>query len=381
MPELFPPEIIKNSSENYFKEQSTSSQIIYLSAILILIVAFGLLPFLSVQVTTQSEGIIRSGDEDNSVTTVVSGEVITCRLIDNQFVNKGDTLLMLSADRITEEIKLEILRQTEEKLLFADLNVLLNSEKKELQTSVCKQDFLFYSSKLEEQKTQLLQAENEYNLAKTLFDKGITPKHDLEKISQQYKYERSRHYSIQAQQLTSWEEKRKATMLSINEHSARIEQLRNEKKQYCLTAPIAGSIVDFTGIKTGNFVMPNRQIARITPESNLLVECLIRPSDIGLMVEGMPASFQFHAFNYNLWGIATGKVNEISYNLISVNNQPFFKIKCQLDQHFLQLKNGYKGYLKKGMTLTGRFKVTERTLYQLLYDKADDWLNPKLKKG
>jgi len=30
------------------------------------------------------------------------------------------------------------------------------------------------------------------------------------------------------------------------------------------------------------------------------------------------------------------------------------------------------------MTLQARFLVTERTLFQLLYDKADDWLNPNL---
>jgi HlyD family secretion protein len=31
------------------------------------------------------------------------------------------------------------------------------------------------------------------------------------------------------------------------------------------------------------------------------------------------------------------------------------------------------------MSLTARFNVTERTLFQLLYDKVDDWLNPRIK--
>jgi HlyD family secretion protein len=42
----------------------------------------------------------------------------------------------------------------------------------------------------------------------------------------------------------------------------------------------------------------------------------------------------------------------------------------------LKLKNGYKREIGKGMTLNARFEITERTLYELLYDKMDDWLNP-----
>lgn len=45
-------------------------------------------------------------------------------------------------------------------------------------------------------------------------------------------------------------------------------------------------------------------------------------------------------------------------------------------QRLSRPKNGYKGYLKKGMTLQARFIITERTLWQLLYDKVDDWINP-----
>ena len=29
------------------------------------------------------------------------------------------------------------------------------------------------------------------------------------------------------------------------------------------------------------------------------------------------------------------------------------------------------------MTLTGRFMLIRRNLFQLLYDKTDNWLNPK----
>jgi hypothetical protein len=37
--------------------------------------------------------------------------------------------------------------------------------------------------------------------------------------------------------------------------------------------------------------------------------------------------------------------------------------------------------LTKGLTLQAEFIVARRSLYQLIYDKADDWLNPKIQRG
>ncbi|OYU93173.1 MAG: hypothetical protein CFE21_21565 [Bacteroidetes bacterium B1(2017)] len=40
----------------------------------------------------------------------------------------------------------------------------------------------------------------------------------------------------------------------------------------------------------------------------------------------------------------------------------------------------YKATLKKGMSLKARFIVTKQSLFQLLYAKADDWVNPNLNR-
>lgn len=93
----------------------------------------------------------------------------------------------------------------------------------------------------------------------------------------------------------------------------------------------------------------------------------------------MPARFQIDAFNYNEWGIITGEIIEISNDIIVTDGQPLFKIRCSLDKKSLRLKNGYVGKVKKGMTLSARFSITERSLFQLLYDNVDDWLNPNQK--
>jgi membrane fusion protein, peptide pheromone/bacteriocin exporter len=59
-------------------------------------------------------------------------------------------------------------------------------------------------------------------------------------------------------------------------------------------------------------------------------------------------------------------------------NTPVFKVKCSLNKTSLQLKNGVRGPLKKGMSLRARFILARRSLFQLLFDRTDDWINPEL---
>ncbi len=77
-------------------------------------------------------------------------------------------------------------------------------------------------------------------------------------------------------------------------------------------------------------------------------------------------------------GMASGKVIEVAHDIKIIDNKPYFEVRCSLNNEYLQLKSGYKGLLKKGMTLRAHFIITERSLWQLIYDKVDDWMNPNL---
>ena len=70
---------------------------------------------------------------------------------------------------------------------------------------------------------------------------------------------------------------------------------------------------------------------------------------------------------------------EIGKDIEFIEDQSVFKVRCSLDQKYLLLKNGFRGNLKKGMTLNANFKLSRRTLFELLYDKMNDWLNPTSK--
>lgn len=153
-----------------------------------------------------------------------------------------------------------------------------------------------------------------------------------------------------------------------------------EAQNYVVIAPVSGTIERFSGLQVGANVMASQPVAHISPTDNLIVESTVLPKDIGLIKPDQKVKFQLDAFHYNQWGLLTGKVIDIDKNITLQENQAFFKVRCALDSKELKLKSGYKTQVSKGMTLTTRYIITRRSLFDLLFDKVDDWLNPVVGK-
>jgi len=378
MQQLFPSEIIHNSAENYFTQQHSTSRTVYIILVLTLLVFIILLPIIRVDITCQNNGVIRSAFDDNLIQSAVYGEVIRSNVVENLKVTQCDTLIVISTHKTDEQINYYNQELAEDSIQLRDLASLLGSQHPKLESAIFKQESIGLRGKLEEQNVKKSQAEKEYLLASTLYKKDVIPKMEFEEKKHNQEYEESRYKNISEQQKLVWQTKLTELRQKVGGLKSNIEQLKREKRQYVITAPISGTLTDCYGLKKGNFIVPNQQIGRISPDDKLLVECYVSPVNIGMITLDMAVSFQFHSYNYNQWGIGTGKVTRISNNVININDQPYFKVRCSLDQNFLTLKNGSKGFLKKGMTLTGRFMIINRSLFQLVYDKTDDWLNPKI---
>ena len=104
MKQLFPPEIIEFPSENYFYKFSKTSQVIYISVLVALLAAVVALPFIKVEVTTQSRGVIKSETENNQLMAMVYGEVERISISENKNVAKGDTLVIINARKLQEQV-------------------------------------------------------------------------------------------------------------------------------------------------------------------------------------------------------------------------------------------------------------------------------------
>ncbi len=262
-----------------------------------------------------------------------------------------------------------------------DLNLLISKGTRTnfntLQTAVFQKALALFKQKTIELDIELKQTKRSFDRANALFQEGVIPLAEFEQAEYEYEASLMRLHSLREQQKSTWQAQKRELQETLKNIQSDINQLHQEQKSYVVTAPISGAIVNYSGLQKGSFITISQTIAEIAPHEDLLVECHIAPNDIGLIQKGQTVNLQMDAYNYNQWGLAQAEVMEIDQNSTLNNNDSYFKVRCQLLQNHLSLSNGFKGELKKGMTLTARFILQKRTLWEILYDDLDDWLNPK----
>ena len=379
MKQIFPKEIIENSAEVHQFRHSNRSKIIYLILLVFFVFALGLLPIIRVDVYTSARGIIKPNKERVSLNVINSGKIKYSVIANHLSVDKGDTLLIIDDNGIDNRLELSEYQLEETKLFIKDLILLLDENTVtigQLNSSKYQRLYIHRTQKLGELRTRYVKKKRDYDRHKILFDKGVISKSEFENKRFDFDLAAGAILQFKKQQINTWQADLTQYKNQLKELESNEEQLNKSKTQYVVIAPINGTLLNVKPQELGSFVNAGVQIGEISPDTDLLVECYVNPTDIGLLQKNTAINFQIDAFNYNQWGLATGEVIEIGKDIEVLNDQPVFKVRCKMNEKHLQLKNGFQGNLKKGMTLNANFELTKRSLYDLLYDKMDDWLNP-----
>lgn len=355
---------------------------VYLGILALVIVIFISLPIVKIPISSSSRGTVRSIQENTKVSAMVSGKIVQSKLEkNNQYIRKGDTLLTITTEQLDTQKNLQNNQNEDYVSQLKDLNRLTKGQFLGLQTGQYQREVSAMQEKIAQVQTQLSLAQKDFDRTETLYKQGVVTKAEYDKFFYNLKGLKSQISSIREQQMAQWNAQKRETERQIRSLGSEIKRISQEQDNYIITSPISGRLINFSGLQKGNFIIQGQSIGEISPDESLIVECLVSPKDIGFIHLGQEAKFQIDTYNYNQWGLLEGKVKEIDQN-ITINNQTgeaYFRVICLMNKRYLELKNGYKGQIGKGMTLTARFHLTERTLWQLLFDRADDWFNPKLK--
>lgn len=356
---------------------------IYLPILLFIFVILFLLPIIRIPITSSSRGVIRSYTENTKLTSVVSGKIIKTSLFqNNQAVNKGDTLLVVTAEQLETQKNLQNNQASDYHAQLSDLNKLVAGNYSSLQTGQYQRELSAMHEKIAQINAQLKLAEKDFSRAKKLFEQDIFSQAEYDKNLFNVENLKRQISTTKEQQVAQWQTQKREVERQIRSLSAESTRIAQESKNYIVTAPMSGRLVNFSGIQKGNYIIQGQEIGNISPEESLIIETYVSPKDIGFIYPKQQVKIQMDTYNYNQWGLLTGKVIQVDQN-ITVDQQTgntFFRVLCSMDQNYLQLKNGYKGNIEKGMTLTTRFHLIDRTLWQLLFDRVDDWFNPRLKE-
>ncbi|OJX87686.1 MAG: hypothetical protein BGP01_03710 [Paludibacter sp. 47-17] len=329
-------------------------------------------------VSSQSRGIIRSPDENTMIQSALFGEVVSYRMQENQTVQKGDTLIVLNSDKLNEQMKLAHNKMQENHIFISDITFLLSAQYNQLLTPKFRAEYYRYRAKRNELEINVDYLKKELATQKTLADQKVIS--DFEYLQSKNTYDKASKQlnALEQDYHSNWTAEQANLNQRNIELSSHIKQLEKEKSQYIILAPITGTLVQVAGFQKGNFIAPGQNLAYISSSDALLAECYISPSDIGYIQQNQQVNFQFDAFNYRDWGMVKGEVKEVLSDVVLIDQKPMFRVRCTLSKSSLKLKNGYQGNIQKGLTFTARFQLNRRSLWQLLFDKVDNWLNPKL---
>ncbi|SDF43979.1 HlyD family secretion protein [Mucilaginibacter pineti] len=381
---VFPAEFLSLTAEYHFRKYDPQTNIIYKMVIGFVLLALVAIFFVKVNINVKSLGTIKSTTEHNEIKALVAGRIDTMLLTENMHVKKGQVLVTLTAAAINQQDLAARTQQIEFDAQLADLQVLSDIAKTrnwnsnpQLKSSLYGQQWVLLKQQARDASAKLAAATRNEQRYNYLYRNHVLSAAEYDEQHLIYQNAQSGLQLIYDGQGSKWQAELntlKAQMRSLQSEGKSIEE---QKDYYTLRAPVSGTVQNVKGVQPGSVIASNEVIAEISPETGMIAEVYVLPKDIGLIRPDIKVNFQVDAFNYNQWGLLTGKVLSVSNDIFTDNGQqPYFKVRCLLDQSYLKLENGYVGRIKKGMTLQANFYVTRRTLFQLLYDKTSDWLNP-----
>jgi len=334
--------------------------------------------FIKVPITVQARGIVRPLTERTEVKSVISEKVTSIRICEGQTVQKGDTLITLNADKIDISMAETAAEIEKQEAFIVDLELLISGQTGALQTTFYRAQESVYRRRLVECETRLATARKAYERTKILFETQAIAPAEMEKEEQTYRSLESEVELLVSEQKTKWEDDLNRFRSLLNELKSRYRQYEKELLNHTLIAPVSGTIEQFTGIYIGSVVLAGNAVVVISPDESIQIECYVQPKDIAFIRMNEKVRVQIDAFPYPEWGMLIAQITSISDDYHVVSDLPMFRVRSIPESNELHLKNGLSGKIKKGMTALVRFPITERTLYQLLFDRVNDWMNPAL---
>ena len=382
--ELIPFSISEYCLETYLIRITTRSRIIYWIIIVMILLAIAILPFIYVDVSVQARGFFQSDIEKQIVYIPLQGKIIYTSIYNGGSVNKGDTLLIIDTESIMARHASLVQSIAENESSMLDLEKLSNIYSLEdhpvengLITQRYKAEFANFINQRSIQFQKCEKKKSEHTRNEILYHQEIIPKSEYENSLFMLNSEKDNLNQILISQKSLWQNDLTLRKNDSVRLLADLKQCLEELTNRIVVAPTSGEIIQSSDILPGSIVTPGQKIAEISPEGELIATCFVKPADIGLIHEKQKVKIQVDAFNFNEWGMLQGNIIDISDDMILENGSAaYFRVKCKPEKKFLSLKNGYKAEIKKGMSLNIRILVTRRSLYHLLFDKADKWFNP-----
>jgi membrane fusion protein, peptide pheromone/bacteriocin exporter len=355
---------------------------LYISILLFSTTFITSLPFIHTDISIKSMGITRPVTERTDVKPIMTGIIDTIYFMEGDMVNKDAVILRLKDPNTKGKLLMNNFEISQREQFIHDLVILTSSVDLEFGTidkltaPLYKQQLAKFTHQKQDLDASINKAKKELDINTPLAKDKIISGKEFYDIQINYQKFQSSYKAFVQEQLSTWQQDLARYKLELSQYKQNLSVVNTDATYYLVKAPTSGIIQGINTRYQGGLLQANEPLCTISPEGDLIGECYVPTRDIGLLKVGQPVRYQMEAFDYNYFGVLTGKVAAIDNDFTVINNTPVFKVRCSFDSTQLHLKNGFTGTLKKGLNFQARFIVARRSLWQLLYDNLDDWLNP-----
>ncbi|MDQ6477424.1 HlyD family efflux transporter periplasmic adaptor subunit [Dyadobacter sp. LHD-138] len=291
--QLFPSDVLENSMEGYLPRVAVRSQWIYATTIFALMLTLFSLPFLYIDISVQSSGSLRTANEKTELRSLVNGVIQHVTVIENQTVRKGEVLYEISSQELSSRIHLNKEQQEQKNAFIHDLEQLVKTDKSGLYkehifgTSLYAQQFFSFQSKMQENLFHQQKIKKELDADRRLFKEKVIAMREFDSKEFEHTQLVAQYESAFRQQMGQWQSDLSSQRTTLQQLHAEEKQLTEQKKNYVVNAPVAGSMQQISGKYVGSFIQAGESLGIISPDDSLIIaECYVSPQDIGLIKKG-----------------------------------------------------------------------------------------------
>lgn len=389
---LLPAVLAQHTVESLYAEHGPARPWIYWLALLGVTAALAALPLIEVDVTVRAPGVVRPATERTELRVPLSAQIAQVLARDNDTVTAGQPLLVLRSRDLDERLALNRTRQTLSTSLITDLTRLTPAatdsspsnpfqfDVTALETPELRADLAQLHAQWATQQLTQAKASRELDRSTTLAAKGLISTREHDQAHDDLAAARADTTTLLRAARTRWETRLRDEQTTLTTLRTEENRIAEEVAQTTLRAPATGSIQGLTGLSPGAWLSAGQMIGAVSPSDALLIETFVSPKDVGLLRLGQPARLQIDAYPYTQWGLLDATLTTLaadSSGTNGANSTSGFKVTLQPAATTLYLPNGAAGPLRKGLTLSARFVVARRSLFQILYEDVSAWLNPQ----
>lgn len=334
--------------------------------------------FSVVNVTVQSEGVIRPSEGLQGYSSPFTGVIDSIYVNENQSVRSGDTVLTFSSSDLEVEVRQNAEEQARLLSEIADVVVLTGNHRGGPQffNPQYRAEGEMMTRELGLMDIEISVAAKKSARTEKLRAKGLISEEEFDKTRSELELLRVRMERY-IQEKRSFHQTR---LSSLRQDVARLRKnrllLEDAKGKRMVTANAQGHILQLRVQKSHIPVTSGQELFVISPDSNLRVELFVATKDIGMLKEGLKVSYCVEALPFQEWGLAEGRIQTVSGDIYveKSGSRGHFKIVASLHERELRSRrNGKCASLTKGMTVHAGIIVGDKRLLGSLWDKTVEY--------